>query len=57
MPYTLGQNRLFQAAAHNPAIAKARGIPQQQASKLASEGVRKDAKAKLSSALMGNKNK
>jgi hypothetical protein len=40
MPYTPKQNRLFQAAAHNPAIAKQRGIPQGTAKKLAAEGVK-----------------
>jgi len=40
MPYTQKQNKLFQAAAHNPAIAKKAGIPQQTAAKMAKEGVK-----------------
>lgn len=40
MPYTPAQHRLFEAAAHNPEIAKSKGIPQQQAAKMASEGVK-----------------
>ena len=40
MPWSAAQHRLFEAAAHNPAIAQARGIPQQQAAKMASEGVK-----------------
>jgi hypothetical protein len=40
MPWTPAQHRLFQAAAHDPAIAKKAGIPQAQASKMAAEGVR-----------------
>lgn len=41
MPYTEKQNRLFRAAAHNPKIAKAHGLSQAEASKMASEGVKK----------------
>ena len=33
MPYTEKQHRLFQAAAHNPAIAKKAGISQADAKK------------------------
>ena len=51
MPWTIKQERLFQAAAHNPSIAKKVGIPQEQASKMASEGIKKDPK-KLAAALM-----
>ncbi len=51
MPYTGSQHRLFEAAAHNPAVAKRVGIPQQKAQAMASEGVKKDAKTKLSAAL------
>lgn len=46
MPYTKSQNKLFQAAAHNPAIAKKAGIPMKQASKMAKEGVKVPAKGK-----------
>ena len=41
MPYTPAQHRLFEAAAHNPAIAKAKGIPQAKAATMASEGIKK----------------
>jgi len=40
MPYTPAQHRLFEAAAHNPEIAKRKGIPTQQAAKMASEGIK-----------------
>lgn len=42
MPWNKKQHALFEAAAHNPAIAKSHGIPQTTASKLAHEGVKKD---------------
>ena len=51
MPYTPAQHHLFEAAAHNPAIAKDKGIPQQKAAKMASEGVKPDPKH-LAQALM-----
>lgn len=41
MPYTESQNKLFRAAAHNPAIAKKHGMSKEEASKMASEGVKK----------------
>ena len=44
MPWTPAQHRLFQAAAHNPAIAKSHGMTTQKASVMASEGVKRDAK-------------
>ena len=40
MPWTPKQHALFQAAAHNPAIAKSSGIPAPQAAKMANEGVK-----------------
>jgi hypothetical protein len=40
MPYTAKQHRLFEAAAHNPKIAKAHGMSQGDARKMASEGVK-----------------
>lgn len=43
MPYTEKQHKLFEAAAHDPAIAAKRDIPQAQAAKLASEGVKDSA--------------
>ena len=51
MPWTAKQHRLFQAAAHDPSIAKRVGIPQEKAKMMASEGVKKDPK-KLALALM-----
>lgn len=42
MPWTEKQHRLFQAAAHNPKVAQRVGIPQDQAKKMASEGVKKE---------------
>ena len=51
MPWTVKQEHLFQAAAHSPEVAKRVGIPQEQASKMAKEGVKKDPK-KLAHALM-----
>lgn len=53
MPYTAAQNKLFRAAEHNPAISKSSGIPQATAAKLAHEGVKSNAKTKLSAALRG----
>jgi hypothetical protein len=50
MPYTPAQHRLFEAAAHSPAVAQAKGIPQQQAAKMASEGI-KDKPKKLAAVL------
>lgn len=40
MPYTPAEHRLFEAAAHNPEIAKRKGIPQPQAAKMAREGIK-----------------
>lgn len=48
MPWNPAQHRLFEAAAHNPAIAKAKGIPQTKAASMASEGIRAPAKSKSS---------
>lgn len=41
MPYSASQNKLFRAAAHDPAIAKKHGLSQHAAAKLASEGVKR----------------
>jgi len=41
VPWNPAQHRLFEAAAHNPAVAQRVGIPQQQAAKMASEGIKK----------------
>ena len=40
MPWSPKQHRLFEAAAHNPAVAKRVGIPQQKAAQMASEGIK-----------------
>lgn len=40
MPWTLAQHRLFEAAAHNPAIAKSHGMTPQKAVGMASEGIK-----------------
>lgn len=50
MPYTAKQHRLFEAAAHDPAVAKRVGINQSDARKMASEGIKRDPK-KLAHAL------
>jgi len=47
MPFSKAQNSLFRLAAHNPEVAKARGIPMETAKRLASEGVKRK-KNKLS---------
>ena len=51
MPYTLQQHKLFEAAAHDSKVAKRVGIPQETATKMAHEGVKKDPK-KMAKALM-----
>jgi hypothetical protein len=51
MPYTLQQHKLFEAAAHDPKVAKRTGIPVEKAKEMAHEGVKKDPK-KLAMALM-----
>lgn len=51
VPWTAKQHRLFEAAAHNPQVAKRTGIPQAKAAEMAHEGVKQDAKKKLSAAL------
>ena len=51
MPWSPAQHRLFEAAAHNPAVAKARGIPQAQAAKMAGEGIKADPKVALAKVL------
>ena len=44
MPYTEKQHRLFEAAQHDPEIAREHGLSQKEARKLAHEGVKKDEK-------------
>ena len=51
MPWSPAQERLFQAAAHDPAVARRVGIPQDKAKQMASEGVKKNPQ-KLAKALM-----
>ena len=46
MPWSPAQHRLFMAAAHNKAIAEKHGMSQAQASKMASEGVKRTGKRK-----------
>lgn len=41
MPWSPKQHRLFEAAAHNPEVARRVGIPQQKAAQMAHEGVKK----------------
>ena len=41
MPWTPAQHRLFQAAAHNPAIAQAHRMSQSKAASMAAEGIKK----------------
>jgi hypothetical protein len=41
MPYTLKQRKLFQAAAHNPAISKKTGITPAEAKKMLSHGIKR----------------
>ena len=47
MPWTAKQHRLFEAAAHNPAIAAAHGIAPQKAAQMAAEGVKRQAVASM----------
>jgi len=47
MPWSPKQNALFRLAAHNPKVAKERGIPMETAKRLASEGIKRK-KNKLS---------
>lgn len=42
MPYSVKAHRLFEAASHDPAVAKRVGIPQKTAAKMAHEGVKRD---------------
>jgi hypothetical protein len=52
-PYTESQHRLFETASHDKSVAKRVGIPQEQAKKMASEGIaHKQNPQKLAKALM-----
>jgi len=50
MPYNLQQHKLFEAAAHDPKVAKRVGIPVNTAKMMAHEGVKPSPK-KLAQAL------
>jgi len=54
-PYTEKQHKMFEMAAHDKSMAKRVGIPQEQAKKMASEGVKKKDPKKLAMALMTGK--
>lgn len=54
MPYTEKQNKLFRAAEHNPEIAKKVGLSQEQAAKMAHEGIKHEPK-KVAKALREKK--
>lgn len=41
MPWSPKQHGLFEAAAHNPAVAKRVGIPQAKAAEIAAEGIKR----------------
>ena len=41
MPWTAKQHRLFEAAAHDPSVARRVGIPQGKAAHMASEGIKR----------------
>jgi len=47
MPYSKKQHALFEAVAHDPKIAKERGISTSKAAVLASEGVKDSAPKKI----------
>jgi hypothetical protein len=55
MPWSPAQHRLFEFVAHNPGKARAEGIKVKpgDAARMASEGIKRDAKSRLSSALRG----
>jgi hypothetical protein len=44
MPWTLKQHKLFEAAAHDPKVAKRVGISTKKAKKMAHEGVKRKKK-------------
>lgn len=49
MPWSSKQHRLFEAAAHDPSVAKRVGIPKEKAVEMASEGVKPSEKKKRKS--------
>jgi hypothetical protein len=50
LPWSKSQHKLFEAAAHNPAVAKSSGIPQAKAKQMAAEGI-KDKPKKMAALL------
>jgi hypothetical protein len=44
MPWTPAQHRLFAAAAHNPEIARRKGIAQSDARRMMQEGIKQETK-------------
>jgi len=54
MPWNKKQHALFEAAAHNPAIAQKHNITQSTAAKLAHEGVKKDSAKEFALSLRRN---
>ena len=57
MPWSESQHKLFEAAAHDPKVAKRVGIPVETAAKMAHEGVKKTKSnpKKMAHALMTGK--
>lgn len=48
MPWSSAQHRLFEAVKHDPALAKEKGISQEDAGRMASEGIKDEKKSRLS---------
>lgn len=46
MPWSKAQNKLFRAAEHDPKIAKSAGIKQEDAARMAHEGIKGETKKK-----------
>jgi len=57
MPWNPAQHRLFEAAAHDPEIAKRKGISQSTAADLAAEGIKRTKNQRLAKALATHKGK
>lgn len=54
MPWTPAQHRLFEADAHDPRIAQQKGIPQQKAAQMASEGIKSPSKLQRLAKTLGS---
>lgn len=54
MPWSAKQHRLFEAAAHDPKIAKKKGIKQSDAKRMAGEGIKKGPKKTPGQSLYGD---